>query len=134
MKQHVSPFIILLGVTGSLSGQTAAIGQERGIVGDEKVETLVMLASHIEANYQKIVTWSGVYDLRERLYSPNRRTAEGSASRPGWQVSEVVVAYTIDTKTGRVRVDFVKAKPAKRVDRETGEDIPANYTCVTTTI
>jgi len=127
MKRHVTRLILLLCVAGWLTDKTAAIGQERTISGEEKVDTLVMLASQIEANYRKIGTWSGVYDLRERLYSPNRRLADGTDTGPGWQVSEVVVGYTIDAKTDRVRVDFVKEEPSKRVDRKTGEDIPVNY-------
>jgi len=127
MKRHVSRLILLLGVAGWLSDRTAAIGQERTVAGEEKVETLVMLAIHMEANYRGIGTWSGVYDLSERLYTANRRSADGTDTGPAWQVSEVVVAYTIDAKTDRVRSDFVKEEPSKLVDRETGEDIPVNF-------
>jgi len=119
MKRHVRRLILLLLVGSWLPDKTAAIGQERTIEGEEKVATLVMLEILMEANYRKIETWTGLYDLRERLYSPN----DGD---PAWRVSKVVVAFTVDAKTDRVRSDYVKAEPSKLVDRETGEDIPAD--------
>lgn len=127
MKRHVSRWILLLVVAVWSSVETAAAGQERAITGQEKVETFVMLSVLMDASYRGIDTWSGIYDLRERLYSPNRRLADGTDAGPGWQVSEVVVPYTVDAKTGRVRSDFIKAKPSKRVDRRTGEDVPVNF-------
>ncbi len=127
MKRHLSRLILLLCVAGWPSAETAAAEQERVITGKEKVDTFVMLSVLMDANYQGIDTWSGIYDLSERLYSPNRRLADGTDAGPGWQVSEVVVPYTIDAKTGRVRSDYIKAKPSKRVDRRTGEDIPVKF-------
>ena len=124
MKGCVTPLIVLVGVTGCLLHNLIAIGQDRAITGESKAEIFAMLSAQMEANYQEIGTWSGTYDLSERLYTANRRTTAGTDTGPVWQVSEVVVPFTIDTKADRVRADFVKAEPAKIVDRGTGEPLP----------
>lgn len=124
MKWHETRLIVLVSVASWVFHAPVAIGQDRAITGEGRAEIFAMLSAQMEANYQKIGTWTGVYDLSERLYTANRRTTEGTDTGPVWQVSEVVVAFTIDTKADRVRTDFVKAEPAKVVDRETGETLP----------
>ena len=123
MRRHVTQLILLLCVAGWLSDTTTAIGQEGAIAEKDKLETFLMLASQMEANFEKIDTWSGVYDLSERLVTAGRRSDDGADTRSAWQVSEVVVSFAIDATTDRVRADFVQVKPAKLVDRVTGETI-----------
>lgn len=127
MRRQVTQLILLLCVAGWLSDTTTAIGQEGAIAEKDKLETFLKLASQMEANFEKIDTWSGVYDLSERLVTAGRRSDDGVDTRSAWAVSEVVVPFAIDATTDRVRADFVQVKPAKLVDRVTGETIPRNF-------
>lgn len=101
----------------------SAVGEEN-LVTTAAADALTMLSTQMNANYQEIGTWSGTYDLTEKLYLSGRRTDDGATTGPVWQASEAVIEYIVDAKNARVRADFIKSEPATVLDRKTGEPIP----------
>jgi len=90
-------------------------------------DTLEMLGQKTEANYSAIRSWSGSYELVNQKRFDDVRLPNGKSRRAYWEVSNVLVTFSVNGTDDRIRTDYQPTAPTVHLDAKTGQVLKSSF-------